>query len=459
MTTTTKKVNASKSLITRDEADKILRARYPNDEELDRFPLGDILKTIPKVNEKYGSQIKEGKEAPGHIKRVIEGMKILLGEKPQDIVKSWIDKAATNDEDLSVFGDTYNKIFMRKDNGTSYIKLEKEDIDPFFRLCVLYHDIGKYIIHERHPSVGWHLIKDVRENVVARDLYPLLLNIPYQKWRPKKLPYLTDYQKRLIHIFEMLIKFHDLFGILSTGEGSLPVMIDLISLTGAKTQDAKELFSILLIFTLADLYGSVDVILPYKVKYLCNVWDTLCKEIENSNGNRNDFFNLLLKKEQDLESTIDRIRRFLKEGESEDRIKNIIDGDKITDIFRGATLSSLHSFCNNFALFCKLDYALAFKKKVMDIYSKLEIKDVSKPIATILWLFSQLERQYGDLCKRKDGTWRRIGLELAGLTRKLPSGKEQNGSDLGDTICELLLTSERGREWAVGECTVWFMEE
>ena len=57
----------------------------------------------------------------------------------------------------------------------------------------------------------------------------------------------------------------------------------------------------------------------------------------------------------------------------------------------------------------------------------------------------------GGLRGRNDLSPRRLGLQLAGLTRT---------DDIGKKICDLLLNyEEKGKEWTLSECTVWFMEE
>jgi len=88
--------------------------------------------------------------------------------------------------------------------------------------------------------------------------------------------------------------------------------------------------------------------------------------------------------------------------------------------------------------------------------AKDQQKDLNNPVAKIIEYLVQLERQYGDLCQRPDSTYRRLGLQLSGLTRK-PSGSKY--SKIGETICDLLLNTDKGNEWASSECTVWFMEE
>ena len=78
-------------------------------------------------------------------------------------------------------------------------------------------------------------------------------------------------------------------------------------------------------------------------------------------------------------------------------------------------------------------------------------------------LLAELEQCYGDVCQRADGGWRRIGVEMAGLTRKPATHKnveERKKSKIGEAISELLILPESpGKQWAIGECSVWFMEE
>lgn len=435
--------------ITREEADRILQEGYPSDEQLERFPLGDVLKSIPEVNPPYGVQSAQD---PGHIRRVLRGMNTLLGNQPEEIVTDW--QSAQNVK--AKFMMALTRFYSGTGQEAKYCQLKEDDIEPFFRLCVLYHDIGKSVIHERHPLVGWHLIKDVYRGRVEKHLYPLLLGVSEDQWDPSNP---SEYQKRVIGLFEAVVRFHDLFGVLSTGEGSLPVMVDLVKLTKTEPADAKELFSILMLFNLADLFGSVPKVRSHKVDFFCTDLELLCKAIDEAGGRRSLFFETLRELAQGMDATIERLTRFLDEEAPEGYSGKPIRSS-IVDAFRGATIGGMNSFCKNFALFCKLDYALAFKRTLMKSASSQEEDagaepDVTKSMTKILWLLVQLEKQYGDLCRRSDGSWRRIGVELAGLTRKPPG---QSSSTIGERICDLLL-KDRGQDWAAGECTVWFMEE
>ena len=324
--------------ITREEADTILSQRYPTDAELDRFPLGKFLREIPGQNPKY----------PTHIVGVMEGVNILLDDdKRHEIVRQW--RGTVNPVDQEKFTQATISIFNGRANQEAILhRIPEREFKSFFRLMAMYHDIGKCVIHERHPMVGWHLIKDVYQNEgVENELYPLLLGIPYNEWEKQK-DALKPYQKRLLTIFEANIKFHDLFGVLSTGEAALPVMVDLIPLTGMDIITAKELFSILFLFNLTDLYGSVEKvsgipeILPEKMNYFCDDWLCLCNTINEADGDRDSFFKLLYEEAKTPKRTLERIKRFMSEGESAVSRQKI--EESLLGVFEGETPTGRRTF-------------------------------------------------------------------------------------------------------------------
>jgi len=438
--------------LTREKVDELLSQRFPSAQELELFPLSSVLKDIAEVDPRY-----YGDDKNGHIHRVMRGINILTGKTPFKITEEWDENEAVLDpicrEFMALLDNFFNGMYF---NSSA---LNTSNIKSFLRICAFYHDIGKGIITERHPTVGWHLIKDVHSKEVKEKLYPLILGKDVEKWNrnpSESYKNLTKEEKRLLVLFVTVIKYHDLFGVLSTGEASYPVMLDLIPLTGANVDEAIQLFYILFILNLADVYGSVDKIFPHKVKYFCHDLKLLIKVITECSGDRKTFFDSLVKISQKTESTIHRITRFLMEGAPKEW-KEELDKDPeiINDSFKNATIAGQYRFCNNFALFCKLDYSLSFKILMMKV-AKDRGKDVSSPVAKIIEYLVHLEREYGDLCMRDDGTRRRLGLQLSGLTRK---PKNHNESKIGNTICKLLLDYDKGREWASSECTVWFLEE
>jgi len=418
------------SLITRSDANAILAQRYPTDKELARFPLGARLQSIPAVDPRYGSQPDS---TPGHIERVLDGVNILLSHHPEAIVAQWADDKPF--EDTISFESAFKHIF-RGDPASKtgqYCRFPRDTVfDPFFRLLALYHDIGKSVITERHPTVGWHLVKDVYHQQVLEQLYPFILGRDYENWQRELTAASgnideidqSDDERRLLKIFNSVVRYHDYFGILSTGEGSLPIMVDLVDLRGVDPKDAQELFSILMLFNLADVYGSVPQLLPQKVNTFCTDWEMSCNSIasEQVHGDRELFFADLLKHSQTAEATIERIWRLMFEGAPE-QWQRKIHPDVVEEVFKDVTLSRMYPFIKNFALFCKLDYCLAFKIMLMQESVKRDM-NLSIPIKMMITILAELEKRYGDLCQRRDGTWRRLGFEMAGLTRRPATHKD-----------------------------------
>jgi len=455
-------------LVSRDEANDILTKGYPSTEIIRRFPLGELLNSISEVDPRYAKQ-SDGN--PGHIEKVIEGINILLSLHPEDIVKSWASKKPFRE--TIMFEQAYQRIFGAgyPNDGQGYCRFSSnQERDVFFRLIALYHDIGKAIIPERHPMVGWHLIKDVYRKQVEQSLYPLVLGRNYKDWASEcnaaqgNINQIIDHrERRLLKIFGQVVRFHDYFGVLSTGEGSLPLMLDLIALRGMDPTEAQETFSTLMIMNLADVYGSVNEILPQKVQMFCEDWQLLCDTVAEKDiyGDRALFFDALREKTQKAKSTIDRLWRLMYEGAPLEW-RDEITLDTVQEIFREATLSRMYPFINNYALFCKLDYCLSYKIMLMNTAKSKQV-DLAVPVNAMISLLGELEKRYGDLCERSDGTWRRIGLEMAGLTRRPTTHKDmaqRTKSRIGETITDLLLQpGGLGKEWAVSECTVWFMEE
>jgi hypothetical protein len=457
------------STITRAEANEILSKGYPTDEELKKFPLSDLLLQIPDVDPRCGAQ-SDGK--PGHLHRTIDGMNILLSDHPENICAKLADEKFLNF--LNVFKNTYRKIFRDIDEK-AFCRFDFNSImKPFLRLLALYHDIGKSIITDRHSIIGWHLITDVHREEALYHLYPLILGINQADWESNLKKYNNDMDKfanpeerRLIKIFTTVIKYHEHFGILSTGEASLPVMLDLIDFSGVEIDDARELFSVLMIMNLADVYGTIEV-LPQKVEIFCDDLGKLCYFISKKSveGDRDKFYEALRVESQKPESTIDRLWRLMYEG-APSKWRAKIKKPIIEKIFNDVVYTRKKDFMRNFALFCKLDYCLSFKNHLMNTAILFTDKNInSSPNASIrnmINILSEMEKRYGDLCQRPDSTFRRIGFEMAGLTRKPATHKkkkQRQKSKIADKIVELLLRPDTlGNGWAISECTVWFLEE
>lgn len=447
------------TFIIRDEANEILKIGYPNEENLQRFPLGDILLSISDVDPRYND----------HIHKVIEGINILLSEHPENIVESW---KGVNPVEFIELSSAINKIYNNENDNERLWKFKKELFGKILRIFCLYHDIGKSIITERHPHVGWHILNDVYHDRLIKEVYPMILGIDYREWENElknnryDIEVIADEeQKRLLSLFKKMMLYHDLFGTMVTGESSLPIILDLIDMRGTTPQEAKELFSVLMIINLADIYGTITTELkPKIVKNICLDWKKLCDLISNQevHGDRKLFFLKLIDEARRPEVTIERLYRLMY-ANAPDEWQEQITIKLVEDVFRDITISGRYTFMKNFALFCKLDYFLSFKKILMLKAKENNNTNLRCSIKILLTLLSEYEKRYGDLTERKDGSLRRIGIELAGLTRKPATHKDANKrkeSKIGDTISDLILNPEGlGWEWAISESSMWFLEE
>lgn len=439
-------------MITREAANEILKSGYPNDEQIAQFPLGDVLLQIPKVDDRY----------PTHIRKVVEGMNILLSGDFHRIVADWDTTPVPRE--ANGFKGAWNRIFLPVAPEEPYCRFEGENRDFFFRMLALYHDIGKSISTERHPTIGWHLLRDIHKERVLSELYPLLLGRDQDDWQKQLIGsggrleavVTTPDDRRLLSLFNLAILYHDYFGVLSTGEASLPLAVDLVPFRSTSPADIQEIFSILMIFNLADLYGSVEAVSPKMAEIFCYDWRILCKKIEEVGGERESFLECLTDMAQTHNSTIDRIWRLMFAGSSGTEREQVTPSS-IEKSFREIAFANTHRFIRHFALFCKLDYCLGFKLRLMrEVGGSL----VTPGINAMMSILVALETRYGHLCCRSDGSWRRIGIQMAALTRRPPSPKGAGSSNIAKTIARLLLSPEGvGRDWAVGDCTVWFMED
>src|SRR3972149_2030170 len=206
--------------ITFQEAEKILSAGHPDDpEDLERFPYGEYLCKL------WNREDADGKEYREHGIKVLKAMNILLSKEPEKLLKYNLDA-----ETKKLLEDTQNTIREYFDRFDSAGKM-------LFRLAALYHDIGKYIIKERHPTVGWYTMEYF--NPGDKD----------------GLRELLDNREDYLQLLLVLIRDHDQFGVLSTGEASYPILLRAANSLGYKNEDAARVISASRRLNLADMAG------------------------------------------------------------------------------------------------------------------------------------------------------------------------------------------------------------
>jgi hypothetical protein len=425
----------SNTFITLQEANELLQERYPSLDELEkRFPFGKILKRLWDNDERYSD----------HGPAVLEAMNSLLSSEPGEILyhrANWKQKKRLEDIRHTI----RSKIFSDWD----------ENVEALFRIAALYHDIGKYIIKERHPSVGWHTLQylDPDQKTALRQL---LMNR-------------EDYLQLLL----IMIRDHDHFGVLSTGEASYPILVRAANSLGEDPDDQMRVISALMLCNLADMAGIFDangdtIIDGYTIDLLIDDWELLDEELRACPGQGDRLDDYLIHQASDTERVIERIRRLLVESSRgwKKRREELNDLDlirrELSTVF--GTERTVQDFATQFTHVCKLDYGKRFFEALMEycegppepnterrlpIWSpeRLDRKDV---LYAVLAILKRITTTYAPMMRSDTGLGHLIGVELKDLT-------PESAPEKTTRIVELIIKSHYpGLTWMMSDVPAWY---
>jgi hypothetical protein len=393
---------------------EILRRDWPNADQFAKIPFGARL-----------AELGESREHGTHVKSVLLNMRKLLSQQP---VQALSDHEAPLSEDgLRVFLDVWHEI-RGKGGVFAQLPFGHEDLDAFLLVAALYHDIGKVIHKDRHPLEGYQYIKNVDRDEANR----LSLMLGEERAR----------------LMGRLIRFHDLFGVIGTGEGSLPVLVDAITYHSSTPGEQLANLSLLLCLNLSDIAGVIPLKSP-KAGTLAADWLRLRGHLESAKGDRQRFSNDLVRSEQTPAQAIERIRRLLLERPPDTMRSAFDDPDKIGEILRITMGTQFYEFWADFALVCKMDYCLRFVIK-LEAYVADNKLESDRVIEVLIALTKELVQSYSALTKRLDGSRRRIGIEVSGWTRT---------PQISDSLISILISNlPLGVGWAAEEATAWYVE-
>jgi hypothetical protein len=213
--------NQSESISKKDLIDLLQNGHYPTEAELKGIPFGDVLLDTGKGDDYFLY----------HMRIICNSMYELLNSDPTDMLGG-LNNIENNKEKKDQWTDFYETITDIKGR----IKKDKSCVD-LLRIAVLYHDIGKSIRRERHPYEGWHVLNELHPNDTT-NLRSILKDDKY------------DFNQ-----LAKLVKYHEIFGTVSTGECSMPIFCSLIPFMAGKEdiKDIMQLFSMLLMMNMADI--------------------------------------------------------------------------------------------------------------------------------------------------------------------------------------------------------------
>lgn len=396
--------------ISRDDLVKLLQdGNYPSKEDLEKVPFGKLLIDTGRSDSFFVE----------HMKYMIQSTDDVLNlPNPADIL---IDARALND-DHQEFQRSMAKI-------RGYIR-QRDSNSDLLMIAALYHDIGKSIRRERHPYEGWHILKDLYPNE-THDLESIL--------GKDSLEYLIK-----------LVKYHEIFGTVSTGESSMPIFINLMPfMKHTSCDEIRQLFSMLLLMNMADMNaslkgGSTSSGINFKqAMSLINDWNTLDREIDSSKGARTAFMKQLIENEATFERAAKRLKRLLRETSPNLDIAKIYTLEMIEELithnFR--TEGSIFTFCNFYARFYRMDYL----KRFLTQFQKAAIDKDLSPFdvgSIVIEIIDNVVNEYRGSIKDMD----LIGVEFSTL-----------GGKISEEIINLLIQkkNKEALNWILDEISVF----
>ena len=462
-----------------DDVNLILSAGYPSNADLGRFPLAELLQRLDRLAWTQTARVIElqdpepdlpkrdlekrliqqlrllpseklGEVYRQHAKRTMEGINLLIERRHDDVVRG----ANWNEPPLSDF---LTQLL------TTWVQ-NNQEVASFLRLVALYHDIGKVFHRDRHAILGRHIIESPPNPNADDDL--------------RKFHRILGDDDELFSQMIRLIGYHDLYGVLCTGEASRPVLIDV---AGFKPDaDAWKALGYLFVLNIADIYGTLPDFVPSKLDMMAEDWSFVSGLLPSSGDSfiyRKVFENRIFEDSQHPAYAAERIWRLLtaallmlpvksstEQGLFDTEAERQRFTDKVTPgVVRDALTAELGpglgSFCNDFALVCKFDYTLRFIVRLshawvshqFDLRERRDTDQLlpSELAAIVVELFVRLVNNYRDLTVHRRGWSQRIGIELMGLTRS---------REIEQRVIDLLLGPRRaeGINWAADEATAWY---
>ncbi len=415
-----------KKLTSLDEVNEVLQnGQIYIEKHLEKLPFSGYLKKLWEKKDNYK-----------HNMNVINSMNTLLSGHAHKIIKGEVN----NDQKHML-----NKALVDIHNEVGW----DENFEALLRIAALYHDIGKYIIKERHPIIGWYLIQFLD-----------------QKERENLGNLLVDQES--IRLLLTILRDHDLFGVLSTGEASFPILLRSASPTES-IETQLRIISALLLCNISDIAGTFAID-GETIEKLIYDWEWYKNALKHCRDNRKRPDEYIIYESCRLPLVHERIRRLLAESsrKKKKRRSELNDIKLVIDHFEYifGNESSKREFASQFTRICKLDYGKRFfsalvdycegptnqkaKDRLLPTHSdiRMEKEDVVYAFFAIL---KRITSEYRPMLRSSELPSNLIGVELKDLTpREIPNKTAR--------IIELILSSHYpGLNWMMSDIKAWYI--
>jgi hypothetical protein len=406
----------------------------PNSTTLLALPYGEQLTTLfypPGVKSRHSDP-----KGADHLHQVMEKIDLLLTDRPGAILTDQAQPHCT--AELAFFEMSFSQIWHGIGQDAPATALfppaEHPTIKIFLRVAALYHDIGKYVNTDRHPTIGWYLVSSM-----------------YPDERAKLQTLLTRTELRTLLT---IIRDHDKFGVLSSGEASLPLLASTTNLMQEEVKIQEQRLTALMLVSLADMSASFPLS-SCVAGTVMQDWSRFIKALENAWGDRGRLLPHVLQEARQYESTVERIRRLLMTVSRDDsgQWEAIDDKELISDILKTTFTNRLDVFCEDFALVAKLDYSLRFFRLVVQECRRRGITNASSIAHIIVNILKGIVETYGEMLHSGRGHYRLIGVEFGSLA---PAHSPEKARAL---INLLLERPAEGLAWLLSDVPAWYIWE
>lgn len=399
--------------------------------QVDPWPDADLLALLPFGRDLAGlvdhdRDPKDNRDTPGHVRAVVKKA-LQINEHGLSAV------VQTDSQEL-----LYQMAELECDYLAIYESPEMaargwsaQAAKAYIAVCALYHDIGKVIQRDRHPTIGYYHLQYSPEQAALRTMFRTEL----------------DYW-----LFLHIIRFHDVFGVVSTGEGSLSALVDLIPMREMSEAERLGILHLFLRINLADIAGTVPV-REAKIRHMMTDLRRAAAAMPAGGKGTQPteglaFREALIEADTSVGRAVARIQRMLAEPglpEYQDEGLDIVIERELMAI-QG---SNVRQFANTFSHVCKLDYLLRFVRALQN-HAKAHGKPVRMVVNAFVALLCRVVNEYGDLTYRVGGDRRRIGIALKGWTRE---------PGTTDKLCSMLFDDNHlALQWATEEASAWFYD-
>ena len=400
---------------------------------LEQFPFSEYLIKVWVTDDRY----------PEHGPKVLEAMNQLLSN-PANIYK----KSKANSNQLNNLIEAV-AVMIRTIGGSKISNI-------LLRFAALYHDIGKSIIKERHPVIGWYIAQYIK---------------PEDRDKLRELFGDEDDVRLLMAI----IRDHDQFGILSTGEASIPILQSAINF-GASQDDRKRILSALAMCNLADMVGTFDVD-GEATDRLLGDWRWFMGALDHCTDTGDRLDEYLVHQASRIRSATqtpweaklltnypyvaipnvtERVRRLLMEASRQlpTRRKEFNDEQLIATCLQTVfgSENGMREFAHQFTYVCKLDYGKRFFQEMINYCTNSMAKPMSKNdiIYAVFAVLKRITVTYSSMIRSSDNLGNLIGVELKDLT-------PDNAPEKTQRIVELIVSSHYpGLTWMMSDAPAWY---